>query len=186
MAKAAVKMPVLKRIEPLAGRVAGGAGIALQPAAPAYRLALRASEKSLPALSKALGVKLPQKPKTSTTSGSRTALWLGPDEWLVIDAGMHDPNADIAKSRVLHSAVDVSHRNCAILVNGPQAEAVLNAGCPLDLSLAAFPIGAATRTVLGKIEIVLLRSDEDAFRVECWRSFADYAFTYLADAASGL
>ena len=87
---------------------------------------------------------------------------------------------------MLHSAVDVSHRNCAILVTGRAAVDVLNAGCPLDLSLAAFPVGAATRTVLGKIEIVLMRTGEDAFRVECWRSFADYAFTYLADAATGL
>jgi sarcosine oxidase subunit gamma len=37
--------------------------------------------------------------------------------------------------------------------------------------------------VLGKIEIVLYRTAEDAFRVECWRSFSDYCFTFLADAA---
>lgn len=185
MAKS-VRTVTLKRAHPLDGRAAGGANVSIQPAADAFRLALRAPEKSVATLSKALGVKLPVKPKTSTVSGSRSALWLGPDEWLVIDAGKADPNADLAKSRVLHSAVDVSHRNCAILVSGMVAADVLNAGCPLDLSLAAFPVGAATRTVLGKIEIVLMRTGEDVFHVECWRSFADYAFTYLADAATGL
>jgi len=185
MAKAA-KTVTLKRTHPLDGRAAGGANVSIQPAADAFRLALRAPEKSVAALSKALGVKLPVRPKTSAVSGARSALWLGPDEWLVIDTGKVDPNADIAKSRVLHSAVDVSHRNCAIVVSGAAAADVFNAGCPLDLSLAAFPAGAATRTVLGKIEVVLMRTGADTFRVECWRSFADYAFTYLADAATGI
>ena len=69
------------------------------------------------------------------------------------------------------------------MVEGAGAEDVLSAGCPQDLSPAAFPVGACSRTVLGKIEIVLLRTSEDAFRVECWRSFSDYAYTFLADAA---
>jgi sarcosine oxidase subunit gamma len=47
-------------------------------------------------LSKALGVKLPVKPKTSASTGGRTALWLGPDEWLVIDEAGKDPLADCA------------------------------------------------------------------------------------------
>jgi len=30
---------------------------------------------------------------------------------------------------------------------------------------------------------VLYRIDEETFRVECWRSFAEYAFGLLAEAA---
>jgi sarcosine oxidase subunit gamma len=111
------------------------------------------------------------------------ALWLGPDEWLVIDTNGSDPMVDCARAKALHSAVDISHRHVAINVAGAGAADVLNAGCPRDLSLAAFPVGAAARTVLGKVEIVFLRTGEDAFRVECWRSFSDYAFTFLAEAA---
>ena len=150
---------------------------------PAERLALRAPEASVAALSRALKVKLPQAPKASATKDGRTALWLGPDEWLVIDEAGKDPLADVANVKVLHSAVGVSHRNVAFLVSGPGAAATVNAGCPQDLSLAVFPVGACSRTVLGKIEIVLLRTAEDGFRVECWRSFSDYAFTFLSDAA---
>ena len=88
-----------------------------------------------------------------------------------------------AASGVLHSAVDVSHRNTAILVEGPGAAAAINAGCPLDLSPRAFPVGACTRTIFGKVEIVLLRTGEESFRVEVWRSFSDYAFALLAEGA---
>ena len=122
-------------------------------------------------------------PMPSPTRHGRTALWRGPDEWMVIDeAG--DPLADCASVKQLHSAVGISHRNVGISVTGPAAAACVNAGCPQDLSLAAFPVGACSRTVLGKVEIVLLRTAEDAFRVECWRSFSDYVFAFLAQAAT--
>ena len=126
---------------------------------------------------------LPQKPKTSAAKGNRVALWLGPDEWLVLDAEGTDLLAACARAKQLHSAVGISHRNVAIAVTGPAAAACVNAGCPQDLSLAAFPVGACSRTVLGKAEIVLYRTAQDAFRVECWRSFSDYAFTLLSEAA---
>lgn len=44
-------------------------------------------------------------------------------------------------------------------------------------------MGAVTRTVFGKIEIILYRVEEVTFRVECWRSFAEYAFGMLAEGA---
>jgi sarcosine oxidase subunit gamma len=37
--------------------------------------------------------------------------------------------------------------------------------------------------VLGKVEIVLYRKSGAEFRVECWRSFADYVFNFLSEAA---
>lgn len=185
MAKAAAKTSanMAPRRPALAGRSYSGAAARIEVLPPAERVSLRAPAASLAALSKALGVKLPERPKTSVSKGGRTALWLGPDEWTIIDEAGGDPLADCAKVTQLHSAVGISHRNVAFAVSGPGAEATLNAGCPQDLSLAAFPVGACSRTVLGKIEIVLFRTAVDAFRVECWRSFSDYALTFLSDAA---
>ena len=171
------------RREPLDGRMAGAAGVALAPAKPAFRTSLRVRAEDVAAVSKALGLDLPSEPKSSVvTTAGRRALWLGPDEWLLIDE-QADPMKDLAKVKALHSAVDVSHRNTAIKLTGQGARATLEAGCPQNLGDAVFPVGACTRTVLGKIEVVIVRTGEDAWRVECWRSFSDYAFTFLADAA---
>ena len=167
----------------LIGRLTASPAVTVTPGGQASRISLRAPEKSRAALSRALGLKLPETPKTAAQTGSRTAIWLGPDEWLVIDEPEVDLMPSLASVKAPHSAVDVSHRNQAIMVAGPNVEATLNAGCPLDLSEAAFPLGAATRTVLGKAEIVLWRTDAKTFRVECWRSFADYCFTLLASGA---
>ena len=171
------------RIEPLAGRIGGAAGVALTPAAPANRVSLRANPNDVKTLSKALGVDLPLTPKTSTRSAAgRLVAWLGPDEWLIIDDN-GNPLADLEKVTALHSAVDISHRNTAILVSGKGARATVQSGCPQNLSDTAFPVGSATRTVMGKIEVVILRTAETEFRVECWRSFSDYAFGMLSEVA---
>ena len=166
-----------------AGREFSAPSVKLVVLPPAHRISLRAPAASVAALSGVLGLTLPQKPKASASKGSRTALWLGPDEWLVIDDGARDPLEDCASVEALHSAVGISHRNVAVSVTGPGAANTINAGCPQDLSLAAFPVGACSRTILGKAEIVLLRTAEDAFRVECWRSFSDYVVAFLEDAA---
>jgi sarcosine oxidase subunit gamma len=187
MAKAAAKRTVTavsaERCPALAGSKVSARDVTLAILPPAERISLRAPAASVAALSKALGVKLPQMPKSSASRAGRTALWLGPDEWLVIDEAGKDPMADLASARVLHSAVGISHRNIGITVSGPAAAATVNSGCPQDLSLAAFPAGACSRTVLGKAEIVLWRTAENEFRVECWRSFSDYVFAFLSDAA---
>lgn len=174
---------VATRTTPLGGVHGGSASVRLTPAAPAERISLRVASGELSALSGALGVQLPERPKTSASTGDRRALWLGPDEFLVIDEGQGGLMAACAASGALHSAVDVSHRNTAILVEGPGAAAAINTGCPLDLSSRAFPVGACTRTIFGKVEIVLLRTGEEAFRVEVWRSFSEYAFGLLAEGA---
>lgn len=171
------------RMEPLAGRVAGAAGVTLTPATPARRVSLRGGSSDVQALSKVLGLELPMSPKTSASNAQgRIAAWLGPDEWLIVDED-GDPLADLGKADVLHSAVDISHRNTAILVSGMGARATLESGCPQNLGDKDFPVGSVTRTVLGKIEVVILRTGETDFRVECWRSFSDYAFGMLSEAA---
>jgi sarcosine oxidase, subunit gamma len=194
MADASMKTPMAARTQKLEGRAKRSAAVSILPARPAARLSLRAPEESVGSLSRALKVPLPMTPKAATFAkgsdfggkGGRAALWLGPDEWLIVDDAAGNLVADCAKAKALHSAVDISHRNVAILVSGPAAEDVVSAGCPQDLSLETFPVGAASRTILGKIEIVLLRTAKDGFRVECWRSFSDYAFTFLTEAARGL
>ncbi|MBB4952489.1 sarcosine oxidase subunit gamma [Agrobacterium vitis] len=168
----------------LDGKIQGSAHVKLTPASPASRISLRAGADAVAGLSTALGLALPTTPKTSSQSGSRLALWLGPDEWLVIDESEADLMALCAASGTIHSATDVSHRNTAILVSGPGAVQTLNTACPLNLSLKTFPVGSVTRTVFGKIEIVLTRMSEQDFRVECWRSFADYAFAMLQEGAA--
>jgi len=145
------------------------------------RYSLRAGEAVLPRIAEALGFALPQTACRSATLSDRHALWLGPDEWLLLSAP-NDPVGEAlaaALSGSPHSLVEVSCRQTALIVSGPQAADLISAGCPLDLGLDAFPIGMCTRTLFGKAEIVLWRTGEAQFHIEVWRSFAAYVWGLL-------
>ena len=145
------------------------------------RVAVRASSEGAAVLGGTLGIALPRSIGQSTRVGERAALCLGPDEWLVIDAVKRPELGEMSDSR--HgSLVDVSDRNVALTVVGTAASDVLERGCPRDLSREAFPVEACARTILGKAEIVIWRREEDAFYLECWRSFLPYVSAFLTEA----
>ena len=154
---------------------------------PATRYVLRGGPDVMNAAGQALGLTLSQTPCRAATGapGGLAALWLGPDEQLLLGPETSDIGAALLPGLrgLPHSLVDVSHRQTAFEVSGPQAALLLNAGCPLDLDLSAFPVGTCTRTVLAKAEIVLWRTSQDVFHVEVWRSFADYVSRFLAEVA---
>jgi sarcosine oxidase subunit gamma len=157
---------------------------------PATRFTLHGDAAVCARLSAAWGAVLSDIPCRAGSRGGRAALWLGPEEFLLLsfDTADADPPALAAtlgaQLRDLpHALVDVSHRQVAVEVHGPHAASILNGACPLDLDLSAFPVGMCTRTVFAKADIVLWRTAEDAFHVEIWRSFADYVTALLCEIA---
>jgi sarcosine oxidase subunit gamma len=157
---------------------------------PASRFSLRCGPQALRAAGAALGLSMADVACRSAQSGARSALWLGPDEQLLLapvdDAATIEHLVSDALSGMPHSLVDISQRQLALEVGGARAQTVLSVGCPLDLDLSQFPVGMCTRTILGKADIVLWRREPETFHIEVWRSFADYASRFLAEAAREL
>ncbi|MGA7195919.1 MAG: sarcosine oxidase subunit gamma family protein [Roseiarcus sp.] len=166
-----------------------GDRFAVAEAPAAARLVFRGGEAARAACSAAFGAELPARLGLASARENRAALWLGPDEWLLIaggaDADLLGAELEAAFDAAPHSLVDVSHRQIGLLVSGQIAVRALSAGCPLDLHLSAFPVGTATRTIFDKAEIVLWRLGATAFHVEVWRSFAPYLVVALTEAARG-
>lgn len=163
---------------------------AVQPLPAAARWILRGGPEIRAAAETALGLAVPTAACRAAAEGESAALWLGPDEWLLISAEQRADETAAALRAALaglaHSLVDVSHRQLALEVHGPTAPALLASGCPLDLDPEVFPVGMCTRTMLAKAEIVLWRTRAESFRIEVWRSFAPYVSALLAEAARGL
>ena len=165
--------------------------IGLRPAAwldvlqPASRFILRGAAGARAAAGHGFGLSLPETACRAATDGVRAALWLGPDEQLLLapDGEVELIEASLARALQVHaySLVDVSHRQVGIGIHGPRAEWLLESQCPLPLNLRDFPAGMCTRTVFGKAEIVLWRPAEQVFRLEVWRSFATYVVELLRE-----
>jgi sarcosine oxidase subunit gamma len=158
----------------------------VQLGAPAARFILQGGADARRAAGAAFGVTLPEDPCRANDAGGRAALWLGPDEQLLLapaaDARSIAERLQTALAGIPHSLVDVSQRQVAVRVNGPDAAELLNSGCPLDLDPAAFPPGACTRTVLAKAEVVLWRIRAQEYHLEVWRSYSAYVLGWLREA----
>jgi sarcosine oxidase, subunit gamma len=120
----------------------------------------------------------------AATRGEWSALWLGPDEQLLVGPDsahrLLAPLLATALDRISHSIVDVSHRQAAMELSGPGATRLLAMGCPLDFDSSRMPIGFCSRTVYAKAEVVLWRQDVQRFQLQTWRSFLPYVTGLLA------
>jgi sarcosine oxidase subunit gamma len=155
---------------------------------PAARFILQGRAGVWAAASGAWGVEFSKEPCRAIVKGYRATLWLGPDEYLLLDADIANADAGAAAleralTGIPYSLVNVGHRQIALQLCGPHAATILNGACPLDLDLAEFPVGMCTRTVFAKADIVLWRTDSDTFHVEVWRSFAAYVTGLLYEIA---
>lgn len=158
------------------------AGATITELPPTTRIALRLADPD------AAGLGLPTRIGSRSAEGTRTALCLGPDEWLVEapEAGggaLLATLADLATRQPL-SAVAVSDREITLRLEGPAVLDLLATGCPRDL--AKLPVGDGARTVFDTAQVVLVREAEDRFTLTVWRSFAPHVRALLDLAAAEL
>lgn len=161
---------------------------------PAGRWVLHGALRARALAAPVWGVGFAEEACRAMTSGSRATLWMGPDEYLLLDMGSGDgadgeshaalaQNLEHALAGAPHALVDVSHRQFALEISGVHAATILSGGCPLDLDARAFPVGMCTRTVLAKADIMLWRTGQTTFHLEAWRSFAAYVSELLGEVA---
>ena len=157
---------------------------------PATRLAFHGGAAAQAAAHPVWGVAFSEEACRANAHTTRATLWLGPDEYLLLDfaAGASATTLFDALERAMadvpHALVDISHRQFAFELGGPHSATILSGACPLDLDLAQFPVGMCTRTVLAKADITLWRTRADAFHLEVWRSFAGYVTGVLTEIAA--
>ncbi|MBM3490041.1 MAG: sarcosine oxidase subunit gamma [Alphaproteobacteria bacterium] len=137
---------------------------------------------------RAFGLALPLVAGTSTGQAERCLLWLGPDEWLIRGPDGADLTGRLGQELgdVLHQRVAISDARALIGLGGERAREVLSKGCGLDLHPSLFRPGACTQTLLGRVGVLLhaLPADRPQFDLYVARSYADYLWHWLADAAS--
>jgi sarcosine oxidase subunit gamma len=136
-------------------------------------------------IGESLGAPLPQVCGDTSEHGPHTALWLGPDEWLVIsqrDAGPLVSSLLGALGDDRGSVVDVSANRTVVELSGSFAREVLEKGCPVDLHPRAFRPGKAVTTTVGPVPVVLWQLADHSYRLLPRSSFADYLARWLLDA----
>ena len=154
-------------------------------------------ERFVQAVLAATGLDLPVQANTASVSGTRQLIWLGPDEWLLKDAGAGGTAADglvsplanalraaLAQHADLHHAVvETGSAHTTFTLQGPPSAELLARGCPLDLHPRAFASGALAQSHIARAP-VLLRCVQpgQSYEITVRRSFAPYLFEWLCAA----
>jgi sarcosine oxidase subunit gamma len=139
-------------------------------------------------LAAALGFALPVLPNTVASRDDRRALWLGPDEWLVVGPdGQQQALEQTLRNSLngaLGSIVDVSANRTVLEIRGSKATDLLAQGISIDLGSRSFGPDCCAQTLLAKAQVIIERRDETAFRVYTRTSFASYVASWLLDDAA--
>jgi sarcosine oxidase, subunit gamma len=144
-------------------------------------------KKFMLAAKAALGVDLPKVPRTSSSWGDIKALWLSPDQWLILCARDNAPalleklNAELGK---IHSlAVDVSDMRTIIRLEGEGVRETMMKGCSLDLLSEDYTPGTVRRVRFAEIAALFHVVEDNMIDLYVFRSYAEYTWAFLLKAA---
>jgi heterotetrameric sarcosine oxidase gamma subunit len=171
--------------EPYAARATAGvagAGITIASRRPAAMLDLRGPAGDVEAALAGHGLALLRGPNSATGEATRL-LWLGPDEWLLVEnVTLTRISENPGQSRI--SVTDVSHGRAALRLRGPHVRDALAKGCSLDLDPRAFATGRCAQTAIGRISVILDHVEDDVFDVYCSRSYAGSFWHWMTEACA--
>ncbi|BES71389.1 sarcosine oxidase subunit gamma family protein [Marinobacter nanhaiticus D15-8W] len=143
------------------------------------------SEEFRKGVKAATGFELPG-PLQSSQNDDWSLSWITPDEWLLIGPGDQAFLMEHQLRTQLHghyAVINVGGGQTVVRLSGAEARSVIMKSCPYDVHDRNFPVGKVVTTVLAKSQATLRRLGDDDWAFIVRRSFADYIWRWLADAA---
>lgn len=165
----------------------GAAGLSIARVTGKSLINLRADDKTKARLETLFGVALPSQPNKMAVIGTRRALWLGPDETLLmieetqLAEFMLSLKATLADTH--YAATQLSDALAVFRLGGARHLDVLAKGCALDLHPDSFTSGDCAQSLLSHAAITLAADNDDSLLLFCRTSFSDYICSWLKDAA---
>ena len=150
------------------------------------KLNMRADKSAGKIIKSITGCMFPPAANRFTTAGERHAVWLGPDEFMIIcEAGKDEELASAIHTSFgsLNAAVtNITDALAAFHLKGAAVRQVLAKGCALDLHQNSFKSYDAAQTLLSHAAVTIMALADDEFIVNCRTSFASYLHDWFLDA----
>ena len=155
----------------------------------ATRLIVRGGDVAIGMVGRAFGVMLPHAPCRAATADGRAALWLGPDEWLLLapagEAERLSHGLMQAVGEEPASIVDVSHRQVGDHRHRAGGQPMRSTASTRSTSTSARSRSACARArSWARRRSCSGARRAETFRIEVWRSFAPYVIGCLEQAMS--
>ena len=172
-------------------------GLSIREISPIMKLNLRGKKREFfTTVGKNLNMILPTEANTSTTSDKLTAIWLSPDEWMIVSNELVNKDNDkyelneilfnsISKTN-LGAVIDVTDQFVQLELKGKNIYEIFSAGCPFNFNEFKEKKGSTTQTVLNHIDVILHHKEENVVNLFVRRSFAEHLWSWIEDSASRL
>ena len=134
-----------------------------------------------------LGLELPLVAGTCTGNGNTSIYWLGPTEWLVTVEGGTEAGVEARLRQTLNghfAVVDVSGGQTLVRLSGEAVDMVLKKSSGYDFHPSQFTQGRCVQTTFAKASALVSKTADNSFDLVIRRSFSDYLFRWIVDAAS--
>ena len=159
--------------------------------ADATLITVRCSAAVLDLVDLPMGLVFPRDANRFATVGTTRILWVGPDDWMIVDARADAPDllAALESAFAGHDAavIDVSGNRVRFRVSGSDARALMNRACALDLDPPHFGAGQCAGTLVARAQVIVLQvGDAPSYELLVRRSLAAYLNDWLLTAAKGL
>lgn len=132
-----------------------------------------------------IGADLPTRPNRCNPGTDVKALWLSPDEWLIVgaDGKQHDLVWKLEKAlEGQHVAInDLSANRTVFELSGPHAATVLMKSCEVDFHPRVFKNGDCVQTLIAKSQAIIEQADAGVFHIYVRCSFSRYVGGWLKD-----
>ena len=171
--------------------------ISVKEISPVIKINLRGKKREfLTNIGKNLNMILPTEANTSTTSDKLTAIWLSPDEWMIVSNELTSKETNkyelyemlfnsISKTN-LGAVVDVTDQFVQLELKGENIYEIFSAGCPFNFNEFKKKKGSTAQTVLNHIDVILHHKEENVVNLFVRRSFAEHLWSWIEDSASRL
>ena len=171
--------------------------ISAKEISPVMKINLRGKKREfLTNVGKNLNMILPTEANTSTTSDKLTAIWLSPDEWMIVSNELSNEDNNkytlyntlfnsISKTS-LGAVVDVTDQFVQLELKGKNVYEMFSAGSPFNFNEFKEKKGSTTQTVLNHVDVILHHKDENVVNLFVRRSFAEHLCSWIEDSASRL
>ncbi len=171
--------------------------ISVKEICPVMKINLRGKKREfLTNVGKNLNMILPTEANTSTTSDKLTAIWLSPDEWMIVSNELVSKETNkyelqeilfnsISKT-TLGAVVDVTDQFVQLELKGENIYEIFSAGSPFNFNQFREKKGSTTQTVLNHVYVILHHKDKNIVNLFVRRSFAEHLFSWIEDCSSRL
>ena len=172
-------------------------GVSVKEIAPIMKLNLRGKTREFfTNVGKSLNMILPTEANTSSSSDKLTAIWLSPDEWMIVsnektekDTNNYDLEENLYNSiskTNLGAVVDVSDQFVMLELEGSKVYELFSSGSPFNFNEFKEKKGSSTQTLLNGIDVIILNKGINLVNLFVRRSFSEHLYSWINDSASRL